>query len=211
VKIAIIVMLVLLALLVGGALLAGPGLTEGFSALKPKPGGTPVRMESVTTGTLVETVQAPGLIEPHTHIDIAAEVSARIVQLPVEEGQEVTKGQLICKLDDKDVKALLISARARRDGERFRLQADRARLDGLRSRLSFARRELDRMQALHDTGDPGTSMRPPTRCRTWRRRWRPPPTRSPWSRARWNRPRPTSSGPRTRWPTRSSPRRWTAW
>jgi len=153
VKILLVILLLIVAALVTGALVAGPQLRQTFSVLVTEPKGTEVWAEPAAMGTLVETVQAPGEIEPHTHVQIQAEVSAQIMELPFREGQEVRKGDIVCKLDDKDLKAALVSARARRDGERFRLQADQARLEGLQGNIAFARRELERMQTLYETGD----------------------------------------------------------
>jgi len=152
-KIALILLVVLTAGLFGVAILAGPQLREAMSGFAPEPDSTEVRAESVMPGQLVESVQAPGRIEPHTSVDISAEVSARIIDLPVEDGQEVRKGDLVCKLDDRDLKAALVSANARRDGETFRLRSDQSRLDGLRQNVAFARAELVRMQTLYETGD----------------------------------------------------------
>ena len=44
--------------------------------------GVPVRMEPAVRSTLVEVVSAPGIVEPVQKVDISAEVSARIMELP---------------------------------------------------------------------------------------------------------------------------------
>ena len=92
--------------------------------------GVAVRMEPVAQQVLVETVSAPGIIEPVRKVDISAEVSARIMELPKRAGERVKTGELIMRLDDRDLKAALQSAEARRDGERYRLEAERARIVG---------------------------------------------------------------------------------
>lgn len=152
-KIALIIMLALAATVVGGALLAGPKLQAALSALKPEPSRTEVRLEILEPRTLVEFVSAPGEVEPRTKVDISALVSARIEDLPLREGDEVRKGDVIVRLDDRDLQAVLESAKARRDGERFRLESERARLGGLLNTLAFARKELQRQQDLYETGD----------------------------------------------------------
>ncbi|MHC5113406.1 MAG: efflux RND transporter periplasmic adaptor subunit [Planctomycetota bacterium] len=152
-KIVMIILVVLAVAIVGGALLAGPQLRESLSKFKPEPARTKVRAEPANADRLVETVSAPGEIEPHTRVELRAEVSARILELPFREGDEVRKDDIICKLDDRDLTATLVRATAQRDGEQFRLRADKARLEGLVSTLNFAKKELDRMQSLYDTGD----------------------------------------------------------
>ena len=152
-KIALFVLLGLVGLIVVGAIVAGPKLSEGLAALAPAEQGTKVRMETVATRNLIETIKAPGKIEPHTKVEISAEVSARIEALPFREGEIVKKGEVVVKLDDRDLKAGLAATEARRDGEAFRLQSEQARLTGMLSTLSFAKKELERKQHLFDTGD----------------------------------------------------------
>ncbi|MHC4353340.1 MAG: efflux RND transporter periplasmic adaptor subunit, partial [Planctomycetota bacterium] len=78
-RVIIIVVVVVLVVVAGGGMavrskLKGPG--------RP----TPVRIEKAELGELAETVSAPGEIEPKTKVEISAKVSARIVELPYEEG-----------------------------------------------------------------------------------------------------------------------------
>lgn len=152
-KILLIVTLVVAAVVIGGALLAGPKLMEGLAGLRPEPKRTEVRVEELVLRTLVEAISAPGVVEPHTKVDISALVSARIEELPFREGEEVKKTDVIVRLDDRDLKAALKAAEARRDGERFRLESERARLAGLISNLAFARKEFQRQQDLYASGD----------------------------------------------------------
>ena len=152
-KILLIVTLVVAAVVIGGALLAGPKLMEGLAGLRPEPKRTEVRVEELVLRTLVEAISAPGVVEPHTKVDISALVSARIEELPFREGEEVKKSDVIVRLDDRDLKAGLEAAEARRDGERFRLESERARLAGLISNLAFARKEFQRQQDLYASGD----------------------------------------------------------
>ncbi len=152
-KATLIVLVLLIIVVGGGAMIAGPRLMVALSSLTPDPARTQVRTQEMRPQALVEFVMAPGTIEPHTKVDISAEVSARIEALPFREGDEVRKGQVIVRLDDRDLKAALDSAKARRDGERFRLRSEEARLAGLLSNLSFARKELQRMRSLFESGD----------------------------------------------------------
>lgn len=61
---------------------------------------------------IVKTVQAPGEVEACTEVDISSEVMGKIVELAVEEGQWVEEGQLLCRLDDVDFRARMLSAEA---------------------------------------------------------------------------------------------------
>jgi len=115
--------------------------------------GVAVRMEPTVQSTLVEVVSAPGIVEPVQKVDISAEVSARIMELPKRAGERVRAGELIMRLDDRDLKAALQSAEARRDGERYRLEAERSRIIGTQNNLEFARITAQRQEGLLLTGD----------------------------------------------------------
>ncbi len=153
-KLALIIGGIIVLLLGAAGVIVVVALPGDFVAsLTPKPPRTKVRVEPAVVDTLVETVTAPGEIEPLTKVEISGEISARIEQLPVREGDEVKSGDVIVRLDDRDLKAGLESAEARRDGERFRLQSEEARISGLLKTLAFAKKTLERQQALYDTGD----------------------------------------------------------
>jgi HlyD family secretion protein len=153
-KIVLIVVGVLAVLLVVGTIFVVGAAPEGLmDALTPDPPRTTIRTEPAMRRPLIETVSAPGGIEPLTMVEISAEVSARIEQLPLREGDSVRQGDVIIKLDDVDLKAALKASKAHRDGERFRLQSEQARLAGLLKTLAFARKTADRQTALYETGD----------------------------------------------------------
>ena len=78
-----------------------------------------VRLEKVQKRDLVAYVTASGQVQPHTKVDVASDVSGRIVKLSVKEGDIVTKGQFLLQIDpatyDADVQrqaAGVASARA---------------------------------------------------------------------------------------------------
>ncbi len=146
---------VILVLGLAGAMLAiGPSLSGGFSFGGSTGGsGELVRFESVTRRTLIERVAAPGEIEPNVKVDVSAEVSARILELPFREGETVRQGDMIIRLDAADFQARLESAEARRDAERFRLQSEQSRIAGPMASLANARETLRRQEQLFKTGD----------------------------------------------------------
>ena len=90
--------------------------------------GLESRSTAVREGSLNESVSAPGFVEPVSKVDISAQISARVMALPLREGDVVRKGDLVVQLDDRNLKAVLASTTARRDGERARLEAARAAL-----------------------------------------------------------------------------------
>ena len=71
-----------------------------------------VQAEKVERSDLTSVVTANGRIVPKTDVKISAYVPAKITKLPVEEGDEVRKGQLLVQLDDTDYRAAVNRSRA---------------------------------------------------------------------------------------------------
>ncbi len=70
---------------------------------------------TVTRGTFQTEVTANGVVTPIDRVEIKSKASGRIDELPIEEGDYVTKGQLICRLDPTDVQAEVDQAKANLD------------------------------------------------------------------------------------------------
>lgn len=57
------------------------------------------KTEEVTTGTLVVKVSATGNLQPTNQVDVGSELSGIVEQVFVDDNDEVTKGQLLARLD----------------------------------------------------------------------------------------------------------------
>jgi HlyD family secretion protein len=79
-------------------------------AQKKKAAGTEVRIEKVGRRDLVAAVTASGKIQPETKVDISADITGRILQLGVKEGDVVTKGQFLVQIDPAQYEAAVAQA-----------------------------------------------------------------------------------------------------
>lgn len=149
----LIAMASILGLAVVGLVVAGPSALKWMPSFGAGSEALAVRIATVASRELVETVSAPGELDPEVKVDVSAEVSARILEIPFREGATVRKGEVIVKLDDRDLKASLDAQVARRDGERFRLRSEQERLASPMSQLANARATLERQESLFKTGD----------------------------------------------------------
>jgi HlyD family secretion protein len=84
---------------IGGILIVGIAAFMAVTAAKRNTKGTEVRMETVQKRDLVASVTASGQVQPQTKVDVAADISGRIVRLAVKEGQMVSKGQFLLEID----------------------------------------------------------------------------------------------------------------
>ncbi|MBN1361131.1 MAG: efflux RND transporter periplasmic adaptor subunit [Sedimentisphaerales bacterium] len=156
----IIVIVVVVLAVIGGA---------GFVVVKKRAGAgakpTIVRVEAAQIGKLIEVVSAPGAIEPKINVEISAKTSGRIVELPFDEGDTVTKGNsdanapippsIVVRLDSKDLESRLLSAQADRaaraaqiEVEKARIASQQANLLGQQASLEQAQRDFERQSEL---------------------------------------------------------------
>jgi HlyD family secretion protein len=73
---------------------------------------TIVQTEVAEKQSIVEVVTATGKIEPRTQVKISADVAAKIIHLPVKEGDWLEKGDLLVRLDQETYVAVLEQSEA---------------------------------------------------------------------------------------------------
>lgn len=74
--------------------------------------GVKVAVDTATEKTIIETVSASGKIYPETEVKIKPDVSGEIVELSVEEGDSVNKGQLLIKINPSIYSSAVTQAEA---------------------------------------------------------------------------------------------------
>lgn len=144
---------VLLALLLGGGYWAysSGAIDKVRKMFDPSLTPTYVRLAAAEAGELTRTVSAPGQIEPKTKVEISAQVSARILALPFRDNSVVRKGDIVLRLDDRDLQANLASAQANQKSQIAQLDRAKAEFARLttelgRARELFASKDIPRSQ-----------------------------------------------------------------
>ena len=126
-----------------------------------------VRVEPAAKGGLIESVSAPGEIQPLTKVSLSAKVAAPIVEMPFKdkEGSPVRKGALLVKLDDQDLRAVKRQLEAQKSAQEHSIQvahqrivAQRAMIRASRATLADLKRDLDRNTSLVGTQDVSQSV-----------------------------------------------------
>ena len=99
-------------LLIGVAIVIAAGIV-GVVAVRGR-GSKPLEVQTakVARQRIVQKVSATGKIRPKTQVEISADVSAKIINLPVVEGQAVAKGAFLVGLDRERYVAAVESAKA---------------------------------------------------------------------------------------------------
>lgn len=124
-----------------------------------EPEGTKVFTEEATSRNIQETVSASGKIFPQTEIKISSDVSGEIVELLVEEGDSVTAGQLLAKIDPDTYQsqvqrgvATVNSAMASQANSRSQIEAAKAQVKQIEAQLQNAREIHTRNEGLYKEG-----------------------------------------------------------
>ena len=129
--------------------LAGVGVAViiavgALSAAKSGKKGVEVRIEPVEARDLVASVTASGQVRPQTKVDISSDITGKITQLAVREGQMVARGQLLVQIDPEQ-------ARAAVDRVTASLASARAQAAQARANLIQAEKSYERTAAIRQT------------------------------------------------------------
>lgn len=104
-----------------------------------------VETKKLTRIDIVEKVSATGKIQPEIEVKLSSEVSGEIIELPVVEGQQVKKGDLLVKINPDIYQSNLSRSQAT-------LQNARAGLDQAEATLKEAKASYDRNKQLFEKG-----------------------------------------------------------
>ena len=92
---------------------------------------------------LKDAINLPAEIQPMEDLMVRAEVGGRVINCPVDEGQEVKPGQVICTMDDRDYRTALSRVQAN-----YQLaKAEYSRISTLAQKKVTAKSQLDSIEA----------------------------------------------------------------
>lgn len=121
------------------------GLGWGLGWFGNGEAGLRVETEAAERRTITEKVTAFGRAQPEVEVTISPDVSGEVVELPVEEGDAVQKGELLARLKPDDYRAQLKQQEATVSQRRATLAERRA--DSLQARQTY-----DRQRRLYEKG-----------------------------------------------------------
>ncbi|MDO6596338.1 efflux RND transporter periplasmic adaptor subunit [Oceanihabitans sp. 2_MG-2023] len=136
VTIIVIVVIALLALLIGGKKAGWFGKQGNFKEVETR---------KIAKIDIVETVSATGKIQPEIEVKLSSEVSGEVIDLPIVEGQQVKKGDLLVRVNPDIYQSSLNRSQAA-------LQNVRSGLNQAEASLKEAKANYDRNQKLYDKG-----------------------------------------------------------
>ncbi len=125
----LVVVLVILALV---------GKSQGWVGQKK---AVEVEADKVKRATIVEKVSASGAVQPVIEVKISPEVSGEIIELRVEEGDSVAKGDFLLKIRPDNFISAYERSRATLNQQRANYESAKAALE--RAKATFTRQELE--------------------------------------------------------------------
>ncbi len=147
-------------LIAGGLLLGSAGITAAGLRPRPPP-STEVTFAKAHRGTITRTIAGAGKVQAATTVKISSNLSGDLTELLVKEGDKVSKGQVLGKIDRRRFEAAAKQAQAGQSAARAEIQltqveVDRttneyARVEGLVGKGLASGAELERARAERDT------------------------------------------------------------
>jgi HlyD family secretion protein len=111
-----------------------------------------VTTEKAEQRNIIETVSANGKIQPEVEVKISSDVSGEIVDLFVKEGDQIKKGDLLCKINPLIYESNLSRVAATLNGSKANLSNSKARLEQIKASFANTEASFQRNKKLFDQG-----------------------------------------------------------
>ncbi len=111
--------------------------------------GELVEVEKATLRTIKETVEASGKVFPKTEVKISSDVSGEIVELYVKEGDSVTVGQVLARVDPEAYNSQVERAAAGVNSAKSALANSRSQIEGARAQKEQLEAQLANAREIH--------------------------------------------------------------
>lgn len=107
--------------------------------------------QPLSFGNIESTVNSSGSISPVVTVDVGSELSGLISELYVDFNDQVTKGQVIARIDDRTIQSRLKQSQADLASAEASLVQLKTVLARAEAQTALAKRELVRAQKMHQT------------------------------------------------------------
>ncbi len=111
---------------------------------------TDVATEKAAKRNIIETVSANGKIQPEAELKITSDVSGEIVEMLVKEGEQVKKGQLLCRIKPDIYESAFERVNATVNSSKANLKTTMAQLEQAKANLANAEASFARSKKLLD-------------------------------------------------------------
>jgi HlyD family secretion protein len=134
-------------LIVAGVVLVGAAVVAANLYFR-KDKGLSVTTEQIRTRDLDAVVSASGKIQAERTVNVSSDTVGRVVNLAVNEGDRVTKGQFLLQIDPKTLRSRVDNGEASLKAAQVTLDQMQQSVETGRAQLELARQNLKRQQDL---------------------------------------------------------------
>lgn len=131
---------------IGIALILVVVIVKALNGSKP----TDVITEKAKKRSIVETVSANGKIQPETELKITSDVGGEVVEMKVKEGDQVKKGDLLCRIKPDIYESTLERVDATVNSSKANLKTNEAQLVQAKANLVNSEANYNRSKKLFD-------------------------------------------------------------
>ena len=131
-------------IIIGVVVVAGLLITKFMQGAKP----TDVIIEKASLRNIIEVVSATGKIQPEAELKITSDVSGEITELLIKEGDQVKKGQLLCRIKPDIYESAIDRVDATVKSSMANLKTSKAQLDQAKSNLENTQATFERSKKL---------------------------------------------------------------
>src|SRR5579872_2375306 len=131
---------------IGVVLVAGAVVAANFYFKRDK--GLSVTTEVVKTRDLEAIVSASGKIQAERTVNVSSDTVGRVVNLAVNEGDRVSKGQFLLQIDPKTLRTRVDNGEASVRAAEVTLDQMRQSVETAKAQLELTRQNLKRQQEL---------------------------------------------------------------
>src|SRR3954467_5563750 len=107
-----------------------------------------VTVEAIKARDLEAIVSASGKIQPKRRVTMSADTPGRVVDLAVNEGDRVTRGQFLLQIDPKSLRTRVESGAASLQAAETSLAQQRQSIETAKAQVDQAKKNLARQQEL---------------------------------------------------------------
>ncbi len=131
---------------IGIVLILAVVVIKALNGSKP----TEVMTEKALKRSIVETVSANGKVQPETELKITSDVSGEVVEMLVKEGDQVKKGQLLCRIKPDLYQSAIERVDATVNSTKANLKTNLAQLEQAKANLANSEASFARNKKLFD-------------------------------------------------------------
>ena len=139
-------------LIIGVGILVVLGVLAYANLNMSRPSGIQVTTEKVQMRDLESVVSASGKIQPKRSVDISAETVGKVVDVQVNEGDTVQRGQLLLQIDPKNLETAVQNREASLASARTQLDQTKAQIENSKVALKEAEENLKRQAQMFQNG-----------------------------------------------------------